>query len=480
MNLSGKIMLFLSMSFIYGGCGQKNSTYAQQLNANGIPIVAYVGATLIDGTGDQYVTDAVVLAAGGKILKAGSRNLVAVPDKAQVVDVSGKWIVPGLIDAHGHFFESGRIYTSPGKLDLTHLVSYEEEIEWAKKRLPVTLASYLCAGVTSVLSAGGPKFEYQARELAKSLKAAPDVFVAHGPITQVPAEVIQSILPLYDGDTSARSVANVQEARAAIVQASDWGADLIKTGYLGGPLAQMENDYVAIHEAIVAEANYRGFKVTAHVTEMVAAQNLIGTGIDSLQHVPNDTVFDDKTILQLKSQGVVVVPTLAVMGPRTSIELRDKSFQLLEIEKMCGDPQVISSWYEVEDWPPLEDAQLAQARADMEIVLANTKKLYANGVPLAAGSDAGNTGLLHGASLHYELKLLQAAGLSNHDLIVAATLNAARVAGKEDLIGSIESGKQADFLVLNANPLENIANLQAIEFVVKSGHMFTQESLLLH
>ena len=116
--------------------------------------------------------------------------------------------------------------------------------------------------------------------------------------------------------------------------------------------------------------------------------------------------------------------------------------------------------------------------AGASVAAANTRLLLDAGVPLAAGSDTGNLGLLHGPSLHYELKLMGEAGVPPADLIVAATLNAARIAGQEHRTGSIEAGKQADLLVLDADPLADIGNLQAIEVVVKSGVFFDREALL--
>ena len=109
-------------------------------------VTALVGATLIDGTGAAPLADAVLLVDGTDITAAGARADVAVPEGARIVDVAGKWLVPGLIDAHVHFMESGRIYTKPGQIDLTHLVPYDEEVAWMQQRVPVTLTSYMCAG----------------------------------------------------------------------------------------------------------------------------------------------------------------------------------------------------------------------------------------------------------------------------------------------------------------------------------------------
>ena len=437
-------------------------------------VTALVGATLIDGTGAAPRDDAVVIVDGTEIAAVGARGNVPIPEGASTVDVGGKWLVPGLIDAHVHFMESGRIYTKPGQIDLTHLVPYDEEVAWMQQRVPVTLTSYLCAGVTGAVSVGGPRFEYEVREQARARPDAPDVYVAHGPVTLVPAEML---FPPFDGDMSVRSVTDPASAVETIRQGAEWQADLVKTGYLGGPFGDYEKDYAAVHEAIIAESAAHGLKVTTHVTALEQARTLIELGVDSLQHLPLNAPLDTAFLELAKSSGIVAVPTLAVWQ-RNFIDIYKPNFELLDIERECGDPQVIASWREVGELPSPPQVALDMYGAGAAMAAANTRLLLEAGVSLAAGSDTGNLGLLHGPSLHYELKLMGEAGVPTPGLIVAATLNAARIAGQEHRVGSIEAGKQADLLVLDADPLADIGNLQAIEVVVKSGVFFEQEALL--
>ena len=437
-------------------------------------VTALVGATLIDGTGAAPLADAVVLVDGTYITAAGARADVVVPAGARIVDVAGKWLVPGLIDAHVHFMESGRIYTKPGQIDLTHLVPYDEEVAWMQQRVPVTLTSYLCAGVTGAVSVGGPRFEYEVREQARARPDAPDVYVAHGPVTLVPAEIL---FPPFDGDMSVRSVTDPGSAADTIRQGAEWKADLVKTGYLGGPFAEYEQDYAAVHEAIIAESAVHGLPVTSHVTELEPARVLVELGVDSLQHLPLDAPLDEAFVDLVKAHGVVVAPTLAVWK-RNFVDIYDRSFDLLPIEEQCGDPDVIASWHEVDELPTPPPEVLEMFGASITVAAANTKLLLDAGVPLAAGSDTGNLGLLHGPSLHYELKLMADVGVPPTELIVAATLNSAKIAGQAHRVGSIEPGKQADVLVLGADPLANIGNLQAIDHVMKSGVLFDQANLL--
>lgn len=434
--------------------------------------VAYVGATLIDGVSSSPLSDVVIVTQGDKILAVGRTDEVVVPSSAKVVDASGKFITPGLIDAHTHIMESGRTYTMPRVFDFTSIVPYDEEISWIRNRLPQTFRAYICAGVTSNLSAGGPKLEYDARTLARTMAIAPNVIVAHGPIALVPSS---TIFPLIEGDTAIRTAKTPEEGRARVIEAAEWGADLIKTAYLGGPFALQEIDYLAVHKAIIAEAHARGLNVTTHADAVEPARALIALGVDSVQHIPSDEVIDDAFVKLAVEHGTMFVPTLDIHR-RLNVEIRTK-MNLEPIERRCGDPEVIASWSNL-TLPPPSDGFLNDIMAKIKRQMTNVQKLYAAGVPIAAGTDSGLIGLLHGASLHLELKLLSQAGLTNMDVIKAGTINSARVAGQQNRIGSIEAGKQADFVILTANPLEDIANLQAIETVVKGGVAFDENILL--
>jgi len=452
-------------------------TAGQQYVQSG-DMVVYQGATLIDGNGGEVIENATLIVQGKKILAAGAG--FEIPDNIKTIDVAGKWIVPGLIDAHIHFMVSGRIYTRPAMIDLQHIVPYEEELEWTKNRVPVTLRGYTCAGITSGLSAGGPLLEYEARELAKSMDDAPTIFNAHGPTVTLPKFIAQKFFPPVFGETIPKSATTAEEGIKLVQEAASLKADAMKTAYdySGSFLRKMlQYNYKAVHEAIIAEAKKHNMKVTSHIHQLDAGKELMKLGVDSLQHLPADKMVDEEFIKLAKDNGVIVVPTLA-LRERSFVNSYDKQYKLLPVEKTCGDPEVIKSWFAVEDMPDVGSDRIKNALDGVPTAFANTKALYDGGVMLAAGTDAGLMGLIHGASLHLELKEMNAAGIPPKDLIVAATLNAAKVAGKEDEYGSVEAGKYADFLVLSKNPLDDIGNLQAIDLIVKHGKSFQQKDLL--
>ena len=142
---------------------------------------AYVGATLFDGTGADPIEDAVVVVMGDRILDVGRRAEIDIPDYLEVVEADGKWIVPGLIDAHIHFFQSGGLYTRPDVIDLREWRSYETEMAAIDADLEETFRRYLASGVTSVVDVGGGYWNFEVREKANQQLYAPRTAVA-GPL----------------------------------------------------------------------------------------------------------------------------------------------------------------------------------------------------------------------------------------------------------------------------------------------------------
>ena len=128
--------------------------------------IAVTGGTMIDGTGAGPVADAVVVIGGERILAAGPRGAVEVPPGATVLDARGKWIIPGLIDAHVHYSQSGGIYTRPDIIDLRERVPYEREMAGIRERLDATFRRYLCSGITSTVDVGGPFWNFEVRDKA--------------------------------------------------------------------------------------------------------------------------------------------------------------------------------------------------------------------------------------------------------------------------------------------------------------------------
>ena len=349
---------------------------------------AYTGATLIDGTGRPPVADATVLVEEGRIVAAGSG--VDVPGGARVIEVTGKWIVPGLIDAHIHFMTSGRMYTRPAFFDLTDKVPYEEEVAWIKAHIPDTLRAFMCSGVTGVLSLGGPSLEYNTRELAATMDDAPTVFIGHGVIAHAPRFVAERMIPPWDGELTLKPVVSVEEGVAEVREAVARGADLVKTavdnrGSTFLAAAMWWWGWRELEGAIIEEAARHGLMVTTHAHALDYARGVVELGVASLQHIPADQPVDEAFVELARDRGVIVVPTLG-LRKRTFSELFTKEIDLLPIEERCSVPGVVESWYE--PLPPMDDDS-TRYREEGEMAAINARTLFEAGVLLRWGPTPG-------------------------------------------------------------------------------------------
>jgi imidazolonepropionase-like amidohydrolase len=313
------------------------------------------------------------------------------------------------------------------------------------------------------------------------------MLMGHGPIIAVPLG--SDIFPKIDGDVATRTVANAGDARAEVKRGVTWGADLIKAGYLGAAFTarleaghperaanDAESHYFDILPAIVSEAHDNGLPVTIHVTDMEASKKSLASGVDSLAHTANDREVDDEFLQLALSHHATVMTTLALWTRQ--VQGRSGHVALTPVETRCGDPEVISSWTAIKTLPPVPDSMIQAGVTRQRIAMTNVKKMHDAGIPLAVGVDAGNFGLLHGASVHQEIDLMRQAGIPPMDIILAATRNAAGIAGKAAVVGTLEPGKLADLLILTRDPLLDSRNLGALEQVMKSGRLYREGNLL--
>jgi len=418
-----------------------------------------IGATLIDGTERAPIKDSVVIVLKGRITAVGKRGQVQVPMGAQVFNAQGKWIVPGLIDAHIHFFQSAGLFTRPDIIDLTNRRPYSEEISWIRQRIPFTESAYICSGVTSVVDMGGPFWTIDLKQKSSEMSRAPRITVT-GPLlsTYIPRE-------LQTDDPSNLDLGNPDQARARVRQVLKQGADLIKIWFIqtGDPAAQLPSIRAAI-----SEAHAKGARVAVHATELTLARLAIEAGADILVHSVSDQRVDSSFLQLLKERNVIYIPTLLV-GERYREVLSGKQPKLSPIEKLCGDPEVIATWAEP------HRSQNGSAFRDLPMAQENLRRVAAAGITIASGSDAGNIGTLHGPSLHRELELMVQAGLSPERALLAATRDAAKVIHPKPELGTLEAGKVADILILSADPLSDIQNLSKIEKVIKGGQVLNHQ-----
>ena len=274
-------------------------------------------------------------------------------------------------------------------------------------------------------------------------------------------------LPTNDPDViKANSPA---EARELVRRQLDRKPDLIKIWFIRRPGDNFDQQ-VQIVSAAIDESKSHNVRVAVHATELETAKAALRAGADILVHSVTDRLVDKEFIDLVKSRDVLYMTTFFVEdGYR---QVFDQQVSLTDIERRLGDPEVIATWSELAKIPPTEipgGIPHLPAPAKRPVAYDNLMLLESAGVRVVGATDAGNIGTLHGPSLHRELELMAAAGMRPMDIIVSATKNAAAVMGKQDEVGTLEKGKLADLVILDADPLMDIKNTRRIFKVMKAG-----------
>jgi imidazolonepropionase-like amidohydrolase len=418
---------------------------------------AWVGATVITTTGAP-LRNAVILVAGGRIEALGPADEVSVPRGAEVIDAAGRWIVPGLIDAHAH----------------------------AERWM---LRGFLGYGVTSVRDAGGlqDSVVFLRDDVASGSTEGPRLYIAGAMVDGPPA--------VWPGATTVRTP---DDARRAVGNRVLIGASHVKI------YTKIDRRLL---EPLMDEARALETPVAAHLGR-VDALTAARLGVRSLEHLGGvveaavadpvplyaahvdffrgwnlfertwarlDSATLDGLARRLVETGVAIVPTLALHEAWS--RLGDPDFvQSVDVSAMPAG--AVSAW-NVPDLirrAGITDADFAafrQARPAQDLFVRLFRR--AGGL-VAAGSDSPNQLLPPGASLHSELRLLVAAGFTPEQALRAATADAARLIGT-DSIGVLRTGGVADFVVLTADPLRDIGNLDAIQQVVSAGYRYDPAEL---
>ena len=443
--------------------------------------ISLVGATVINPADGKVLPDATVVINGEKIehVAMGKQDAATLGKQISCV---GKFILPGYIDTHVHFFQSADLFTRPDGADLNSVRPYKDEAAWIKSHLDDVFAHYIRCGITSVVDVGGPMWNFEVRKKANATAKAPRVAVAGPLISSVSREKLDL------GDPPIVKIETPDQAREFVRKLAEQKPDLVKIWYIVDKDHPV-NSFRPIVRATIKESHAHKISVAVHATELETARAAAEEGADVLVHSVIDKPVDDVFVRLLKDRHIILCPTLVVFeryGRTFSHQLN-----LTPEEQAWGNPEVIAS-LDVTKIPQdklpqrIKDA-LADPKAVLDrinkkyaVVLPNLKKLEDAGVTIAAGTDAGNIGTIHGPALFREFQLMKQAGLTPMQILQCATANAAKLFGGDTgaHIGKVENGNFADLVILNSNPLDDIAHASDIDSVIKNGVIYPADSIL--
>ena len=439
---------------------------------------------VIDVENKKVLAGYNVVALEGKIISIDKDKTYKLPPGTEVIDGSGKYLVPGFTDAHVHFFQSGGLFTRPDVIDLRKYQSHEKELKWVHANMEDFLRRYTSIGITSVIDVGASYNFLQQR----------DSFVhkTFAPFIRMTGPLLTTYVPGPYKDLAKESPFEImlteEGVRQSVRNQLPLHTDFIKIWYIvtDADIEKGARKNLPLVKAVIDEAHKNKLRVAVHATERITAQLAVEAGADFLVHSVDDEIISNEFAQLLKKNKTVLCPTLVVMGNYGKV-LGDQ-YQFSKDELTVANPTTIAS---VLDYP-LPDTAIAtryinamaspqQKAKDQQadsIMQANLKKLVDAGVIIATGTDAGNIGTQHASSYFEELKAMKAAGMTNWQLLEASTINGAKAVGQENEWGSIANNKWANMLVLSANPLDNLSNWRKIDWVINKGVPLKPSSLI--
>ena len=416
---------------ILGACGGVDSE-ASSADETETAALAIVGATVIDGSGAEPVPDATVVVRDGRIESVGPSAEVEAPADAEVLDAAGKYLVPGLINAHGHVGAT---------LGL-------EGGHYSRDNVLRQLRLYASYGVTTVVSLGGDEpagVEVRDEQEVPSLDRA-RLYVA--------GAVVAGITP--------GAALEMVHGNAAM------GVDFIKIRVDDnlGSTYKMTPD---VYGAVIEGSHELGLPVAAHLFYLEDAHGLLDAGVDFIVHSVRDRDVDDALATRLIEADVCYSPTLT-REVSTFVYESEPEFFSDPFFLASAEPAVLEALRAPESMARYRDSESAQRYKEaLAQAQENLGALSDAGVTIAMGTDTGPPARFQGYFEHMELALMAESGMSPMEILVASTGDAARCAGLEG-VGTIAPGNWADLILLDADPLEGVENLRAIESVWVAGN----------
>jgi imidazolonepropionase-like amidohydrolase len=385
---------------------------------------AYVGARLIFGDERPPLENATVVVRGGRFVQIGPASQVQVPADAARVALNGKTVMPTLVDTHVH-------------------------LNRVRSQLIQDLQANAYWGIGAVTSLGSDDIDLVLQVRGETHPHAAQLLTAGRGITMPEPDRPASKL-LYQ-------IRAAEEGRQAVRELAARRVDIVKIWVddRNGTVRKMPAE---VYRAIIDEAHHRGLKVVAHIVELADAKSLVRAGLDGFAHGVRDRDVDDEFVTLLKEHPhVIYVPNLPSRGAKLDTDWLRDHLPAKELAQLQSET------------PNRTEAQ----RRSFDIQARNLGRLAKEGVTIAVGIDFNVV-----YDMHVEMEDMAAAGMTPAQVLIAATRNGAQLLGLVRETGSVEVGKYADFVVLDANPLEAITNTRRISSVYRKGVAVDRAGLL--
>jgi imidazolonepropionase-like amidohydrolase len=407
-----------------------------------VPTLYFQGATIITGDAAGPIRDAALVVDGSSITRVGPRASLSAPAGATIVDLRGKTVIPALVDAHSHL---GYTDVRTGDTSSTH---------YTRENLTDHLRRYAYYGIAATLSLGLDRDDLPYELRARPVDGAALFFTAGRGLAMPNAGPNAQ----YWRD-AAYGVTTEAEARQAVRELAAKKVDIVKI-WVDDRNKTVTPLPPSLYRPIIEEAHARGLRVVAHVYYLADAKELLRAGVDGFAHGIRDLEVDDEILGLFKARPqVFVIPNLPDTPPSAA--------DLVWLSETLPPSQIEALKRTAATTPVRPRLFEVQARS--------LKRLATAGVPIAFGTDAG-VGAPYGWSAHAEIADMVAAGMTPAQVILAATRTSAAVM-RLDRLGTLAPGKSADFVVLDASPLDDILNTRRIAQVYLRGRQVDRAAL---
>jgi imidazolonepropionase-like amidohydrolase len=413
--------------------------------------VVFERARVILGDGSPAIENAAIVVEGGRIARVGPRDRTAMPQGAIRIDLASKTVMPAIVSTHVHpGFQRGASYSAENYSRGTILDDLNRELYYG-----VSVAQSL--GIEK----GDVMLRIRADQAAGKLGGARLLVAGRG----IGAPNAGPGFPVYAG--IAYEITTEDEARKAVQELAARRVDTIKI-WVDDREGRAKSLPINLSSLIISEGHKVGIKVTAHIFYHKDAEELAAAGIDAFAHLVRDKVMSDALIATMKEKGIYVMPNLGYpeavshSSPPAWLDEPYLAGLLRDVEPADAIAHLRGSFSDA------DPAAAESNRQKYEFLKASVAKLEAAGARIILGSDTGLPDHFFGFTEQRELQLMAEAGMTPADVIVAATSRAAEFLGTMDR-GSLVPGKRADFLVLDANPLDDIRNTRRIAKMYLSG-----------